>query len=323
MQSAYRNGYRLLAATDSRYPALLSEVYDHPALLWISGNVSTLSLPTVAVVGTRRATSAGLNLAYSLAYELARAGVVVVSGLAYGIDRKAHEGTLDAGGKTIAVLGSGLDHIYPSTHRRLAERIVEDGAVVSEFPLVMPPEPGHFPRRNRVVSGLSLATVVVESHLRGGALLTARQALDQNRDVYAYPGNPGISASAGTNLLIQRGEAKLLTSVADILEDLQERHVFSPSTGATMGKQHCFLNDQTPVAQAEAILSEIDRQILGQLSSYPIHVDELAQATGIEISPLLVSLLQLEYAGMIRQLPGKNYVSTGRVSRDIDPPAKK
>jgi DNA processing protein len=299
VDSAREHDYTLLACTDSNYSPMLAEIYDPPALLWISGQSLCLSRPGVAIVGTRKATSNGLYFAYALARDLSRAGLLVVSGLAYGVDRKAHEGALDAGGQTVAVLGSGLDHVYPSYHRALARRIEKQGALVSEFPLTMPPEPGHFPRRNRIVSGLCLATIVVESHEGGGALLTARFAIDQNRDVYAVPGRPDDPAAEGTNRLIQRGEAQLLLSAREIIDDLRQRGFLSVRTGG---------DDASTREQGSSEPEGEEETVLGSIAARPTHIDSIVDATGMTVSRVLVVLLQLEFSGYVRQLPGKHFV---------------
>ncbi len=215
-------------------------------------------------------------------------GGAILSGMAYGIDAIAHQAALDAGGITIAVQGSGLNHVYPRFHRNLAEHIKHQGCLISEFPLDMPARPGHFPRRNRVISGLAEATIVVEAYDKGGALLTARLALDQNRDVYAVPGVIGNPAAEGTNQLMQRGEAQLLTSAADVINELVEA-------------------GESTNSKPEPV-SETDREILCALSVEPRHIDELADELTQCTSELLIHLLQLECSGNVRQLPGKYFV---------------
>ena len=298
---ALAQGYSLISVVDGTYPDLLAQIYDPPALIWVDGLSAKLSNPCIAIVGTRRATAAGKSTAYALAYEFVVRGFTIVSGLAYGIDRMAHEGALDAGGNTIAVLGSGLNNVYPRLHRRLAERTAKQGAVISEFPLKAEPDPGHFPRRNRIVSGLSLATIIVEAHERGGALITARLALDQNREVYAVPGPIGSSASEGTNRLIQNGAAQLLMSVDDVVRDLR----FAPEK-----------DDEIGSVDGLTALGAEDGEILDHLSVQPRHVDDLSETLSLDISVLLVRLIHLECAGLIRQLPGKYYVSLQSGERD-------
>ncbi len=203
----------------SGYPALLAQINDPPACLWVRGDPSVLSRPCVAVVGARSASSEGLAAARDIALDLARAGVVVVSGLARGVDSAAHRGALDGGGQTIAVLGTGIDRVYPAENDRLAEEIVAHGLLVTEFPVGSPPEDWHFPRRNRIISGLSRAVVVIEAREKSGSLITARMAADQGRDVMAVPGGIAGGRNRGSNALLRDG-AKLVESAVDILQEL-------------------------------------------------------------------------------------------------------
>jgi len=277
---------RLLAINDGEYPALLRSIYAPPAIVWVRGENTRMTERCIAIVGTRHPSPYGKSIAYSLAFELASHGITIVSGLAYGIDSVAHQATLDAEGKTVAVLGSGLNRMYPAYHERLAEKICERGFILSEFPLTMPAKPGHFPRRNRIISGMAEATIVVEAYEKGGALLTARMALDQNRDVYAVPGQIGNPAAKGTNLLIQNGEAQLLTSASDLIAELK-------------------LEPDEP-----SHLSEDDLSLLQSLSATPTHIDTLSTELTESMSQLLIQLLRLECGGQIRQLPGKYFVRT-------------
>ena len=209
-----------LSPTNPGYPVLLCKIYDPPATLHVRGRLEALQGPAVAFVGSRRASRYGLRIAERLGYELARSGLTVVSGLARGIDAAAHRGCLRAGGVTVAVLGSGLGRIYPPEHEGLGQQIVRRGAVVSEFPWDANPLPGNFPRRNRIISGLSYGVVVVEATQRSGALITADQALEQGREVMAVPGEIDCTTSEGCHKLLQAG-AKLVTCVEDILEEVE------------------------------------------------------------------------------------------------------
>jgi len=283
--AATNRGFRLLAITDPAYPNLLASIYAPPALLWMSSVPDRESGPSVAIVGTRRPSPGGNSVAYELAYELAQAGFTVVSGMAYGIDATAHRAALDAGGRTIAVLGSGLLRIYPQRHRRLADEISAGGCLVSEFPLHMEAQPGHFPRRNRIISGLAESTIVVEAYENGGALLTARMALDQNREVFAVPGVITNPAAAGTNMLIRRGEAELLTGPSDLL-----------SLRGT-------LRDDAEAVQSRHF--NIAPSLRQALERGPVHIDELSDMLDQTTADLLVELLRLECCGAVRQLPGK------------------
>ena len=201
------------------YPALLREIVDPPIVLWLVGAAACLSEPAVAIVGSRRATPAGIAVARRIGRGLAEAGLVVVSGLARGIDGAAHQGALDAGGRTVAILGCGADVVYPPEHASLAKRVAEAGALVSEFPPCTPPLPRHFPLRNRIISGLSRAVVVIEASDRSGSLITARAALDQGRDVLAVPGNVASGRYSGCHALIKDG-APLVETVEDVLNEL-------------------------------------------------------------------------------------------------------
>ncbi|MCZ6705148.1 MAG: DNA-processing protein DprA [Bacteroidetes bacterium] len=278
----------LLTINDADYPQMLRSIYAPPAIAWVQGENTRTSGRCIAIVGTRRPSAYGKSIAYSLAYELASNGITIVSGLAYGIDSVAHQATLDAGGKTIAILGSGLNRLYPAYHRRLADKICERGFLFSEFPLDMAAKPGHFPRRNRIISGMTEATIVVEAYEKGGALLTARMALDQNREVYAVPGQLGNPAAEGTNHLIQNGEAQLFTSASDLIEELQ-------------------------LEPDETQLSATDLTLLQSLSVTPTHIDDLADHLCESTSQLLIQLLRLECSGKVRQLPGKYFVQSGSI----------
>lgn len=280
-----------IMAGSALYPDLLSEIFDPPAVLWIKGDPQILNQPAVAIVGTRRASDYGKRVAFELAHDLASAGLTIVSGLAFGIDIEAHRGALDAGGRTIAVLGSGVDIIYPSQHHRISEAIAENGAVVSEFPPGTEPEAPHFPRRNRIVSGLSLGTIVVEAHERGGALITARLALEQNREVFAVPTALDRLNVSGTNRLIRDGHARLIESAEDVLQDLG----FSSDTVRA---------DQQP---SEPDLEGVEKTLYDALSRDPLHIDRICHSTNLDSSTALVYLLNLEFKGLVRQMAGKQF----------------
>ena len=259
-------------------------------MLYLRGSLTPADEWSVAVVGTRRATVYGKEATRLIAGELARAGVTVISGLARGIDTVAHQAALDAGGRTIAVLGSGVDVTYPAENRRLMQRIIKEGAVLSEYALGRPPEAGNFPPRNRVISGLSLGAVVVEAGRRSGALITADYAVEQGRDVFAVPGNIFNRNSQGCNRLIQQG-AKLILRVEDILEELN----------LTMVAQQLELRAVVPENETESL-------VLGFLSGDPLHVDELVRRTALPISEVSSTLALMELKGMVRQVGGMNYV---------------
>lgn len=286
-----RHGVRALTWHDPAYPPRLREIDDMPPVLYIRGSLEPADEWAVAIVGTRRATPYGRQAAEQLAGDLARNGVTVVSGLARGIDTVAHRAALDAGGHTIAVLACGLDMVYPPENLRLAQHIVEQGALISDYPVGTLPRSEFFPRRNRIMSGLSLGVLVVEGDLTSGALITARQALDQNREVFAIPGSIFSPAARGPNKLIQDGEAKLVSRVEDVLEELN----------LTMMVQQKEAKALLPLNETEAIL-------LRQLSSEPIHIDEVQRGSGLPISTVSSLLAMLELKGLIQQVGGMTYV---------------
>jgi DNA processing protein len=283
-------GVRVLTWQSHDYPDRLRNIYHPPPVLYLRGSLAPGDEWAIAVVGTRRATVYGKEAARHIASELARAGVTVVSGLARGIDTAAHQAALDAGGRTIAVLGSGVDVVYPAENRRLTQRILERGAVLSEYALGRPPEAGNFPPRNRLISGLSLGVVVVEAGERSGALITADYAAKQGRDVFAVPGNMFNRGSRGCNHLIQQG-AKLVLGVEDVLEELN----------LTMVAQQLELQAVVPENETESL-------VLSFLSSEPLHVDELVRHTGLPTAQVSSTLALMELKGMVRQVSGMNYV---------------
>ncbi len=291
---AEQHGVTLLPAWDARFPRLLRQIYDPPAFLWLRGTLTPADGRAVAIVGTRRSSDYGRRMARDFAGALAERGLTVVSGLAYGIDAAAHQGALEAGGRTLAVLGSGADRIYPAKHGSLAREIAAQGAVVSEYPLGAAPDAPNFPRRNRIISGLSLGTLVVEAYETGGALITARMAVEQNREVFALPSPVHSRSGAGANRLIQRGHAKLVLTVDDVLEELG---LLEPSLGVAA---------PGPAAPPEG-LSSIEQQLYDVLEAAPQHIDAICQKTGHDPSTALVYLLSLEFKGLVRQMAGKQF----------------
>lgn len=290
-EQAERVGAVLIPAWDARFPAALLQIYDPPALLWVRGSLTADDALAVAIVGTRRPTDYGLRLARQFAAELACQGVTIVSGLAYGIDAMAHRGALEAHGRTLAVLGCGVDRIYPERHAPLARAILKQGALISELPLGAAPDAPNFPRRNRLISGLVRAVLIVEAYETGGALITARLALEQNRDVLAIPGALHNPASAGPNRLIRDSLAQLVRTPDDVLEAL--------GVGATKTVT------QTPSAASS--LGSLERQLYEALGPEPMHIDNLCERTGMDPSTALAYLLQLEFKGLVRQLAGKQF----------------
>lgn len=276
------------------YPAVLKNIPDPPPGLFIRGRITGADSQAVAMVGSRKATRYGLTVAAKLAGELAGAGVTVVSGMARGIDTASHRGALAAGGRTIAVLGCGLDVVYPRENARLMEEIALSGAVISEFPLQEKPEPWHFPIRNRIISGLSGGVVVVEAAARSGALITADFALDQGRDVMAVPGNINSEMSCGPNRLIRQG-AKLVEDAGDILEE--------------MGLERLFKADE--LEAPGVVLSPEEKAVSSIITAEPVTLDDLVERTGLPAQKVLVALTFLEMKGSIRQLPGRLYIAAG------------
>jgi DNA processing protein len=278
----------VVTRSDPEYPPLLLEIIDPPLALHFRGDLSLLSEPSVAVVGSRRASPYSTNAADHLAKQLVAAGIVVVSGLARGVDAASHVAALNARGKTIAVLGTGIDIVYPRSNARLFRDIESHGVIVSEFPPGTPPKPENFPMRNRVISGLSFGTVVVEATSRSGSLITARMAAEQGREVFAVPGSIFAAGSEGTHRLIQYG-AKLVHDVNDILEELP---------GHLPVTQSAPEEPESPLREVLALLSRDEG----------IHIDTLAARAKQSSTAIAEALLQLELEGWIRSLPGARYV---------------
>ncbi|MDO8545774.1 MAG: DNA-processing protein DprA [Nitrospirales bacterium] len=287
-----------LALADDGYPAWLRAIPSPPAVLYCDGRIEPRDRQAVAIVGARQATPYGLRVTETLARELSGAGFTIVSGLARGIDAAAHRAALDAGGRTIAVLGCGLDITYPPEHGRLREEIAQCGAVLTEFPAGTPPKPSHFPQRNRIISGLSLGVVVVEAAEGSGSLITARLALEQGREVFAVPGSIDAPLSRGPHGLIKQG-AKLAETVDDIIEELLpqlELPLTLPSPRRGEGK----FSDLTG-------LSEVEQVVLAVMSRDPLHLDDLTGRSGLTPGGIAGILLGLELKGVVRQLPGQRY----------------
>lgn len=316
----------LITLEDPAYPLRLAEIYDPPLLLFVRGRMLEAELPCVAIVGTRRATPYGIRMAEKFGRELAARGITVVSGMANGIDTAAHRGALEAGGNTIAVLGCGVDVVYPQQNADLMKEIIARGSVVSQFPMGTSPSPGHFPYRNRIISGMSLGTLVIEAPLSSGALITARQAAEQGREVFAIPGQIGVTNSQGPHLLIREG-AKLVESIEDILVELElPASVRAPARPQPVPANVTDVREPAPVtrppiallkpqtapaqraepAKVSASTNE-ERQILGALSPNGSHVDEIAQTCRVSVSQALSALTLLELKGLVRQFSGKRF----------------
>ena len=284
-------GASIITQDDPFYSPLLREIYDPPLVLYVWGKLEERDHNALGVVGSRRTTHYGLECAKKLSYQIAYSGLTVISGLARGIDTVAHQGALAAKGRTIAVLGTGLNHLYPAENRALAEKIVGSGAVVSEFPIDTTPDRQTFPMRNRIISGWGFGLLVVEAGPNSGALISASQAIDQGRNLYAVPGPIDRPTSLGTNRLIQQG-AKLVISVDDILEDLQALFPNKP-----------VLTTSTP--------PDLDgdlRKIYDAIESAETSIDRIIDGSGLAANVVTSGLLQLEMRRLVKQLPGKLFV---------------
>ncbi|WP_028388166.1 DNA-processing protein DprA [Legionella fairfieldensis] len=273
--------HHLLTWDDVNYPALLKEIHDPPIVLYAQGDLTCLQQTALAMVGSRKPSIIGSETARRFAYELAPY-LTIVSGLASGIDGQAHEGCLQGNGKTIAVMGTGIDHIYPRQHASLATRIYQNGLLLTEFPLKTTPKAGHFPRRNRIISGLSLATLVVEAAIRSGSLVTARLALEQNRDVLAIPGSIHNPQAQGCHYLLQQG-ARLITSTQDILEELGiDQQMQWPSQ----------------------VLARDNENLVKCIGFELTTVDQLVLRSGLSVEEVTCGLATLELQGTIKAVPG-------------------
>jgi DNA processing protein len=284
-------GVAALTWNDDRYPSRLKEIFDRPPVLYVRGQLTANDEWAVSLVGTRRATAYGRQAAEELATGLAANGITVVSGLARGIDSIGHKAALAAGGRTVAALACGLDMVYPPENLRLAQEMMERGALVSDYPIGTQPKSEYFPRRNRIMVGMSLGVLVVEGDLKSGALITARQAIDENREVFAVPGSIYSPTYRGTNWMIQHGQAKLVTRVEDVLEELN----------LTMAGHQMEAKELLPADETEASLLRL-------LSAEPIHIDDVRRESKLAIEVVSSALALLELKGMVRQVGNMSYV---------------
>jgi DNA processing protein len=284
-------GGTILTFKEDAYPKRLRDIYDPPALLYVRGELKKEDELAVAIVGSRKTSLYGRWITEKVSQELARYGVTIVSGMARGIDSVAHKGAISGGGRTIAVLGCGVDVIYPSENRNLFHQIINQGAILSEFPMGSPPEGGHFPRRNRIISGLSIGVAVVQASAESGSLITAGYALEQGREVFAVPGNVGAEGSRGTNRLIKEG-AKLVETSEDILEDILPQWTRERETIQKVEPPKRDLNEEEMALY----------QLLGET---PVHIDVIIRESRLDPGRVSSLLLDLELKGLISQWPGK------------------
>ncbi len=298
MEKLSRYGVKIFTCNDEAYPSRLKEIYDYPPLLYVRGELLPQDEWCLAVVGTRRATVYGRQVTEEIVADLAQSQITTVSGLAKGIDSVAHQAALDAGGRSIAVFACGLDIVYPSENANLARRIMSQGALISEYPLGTRPKAENFPRRNRIMSGLSMGVLVVEADVTSGAMITAQFALEQNREVFAIPGSILSPASRGTNHLIQEG-AKLVQDYTDILEELNLM---------TIARQ-IEMKEILPASDTESLL-------LKQLSAEPIHIDEVCRSSGLPVSTVSSTLAMMELKGLVKQMGPMSYILAREVREE-------
>jgi DNA processing protein len=296
-----QQGIRVLTWADPDYPERLREIYQSPFILYLKGDLTPEDTWAVAVVGTRRFSPYGRQVAENIAHTLSRNGITIISGLARGVDGIAHQSALDAGGRTIAVLGSGLDVIYPPEHRSLAERIYRQGALISDYPPGTPPDGSNFPPRNRIISGLSKAIVVIEAGEKSGALITATYAAEQGRDVFAVPGRITSSKSKGSNLLIKQGAHPLLNP-EDVLDMLN----------MTLAAEHNTIRKTLPGDPKEATLYQV-------IGDDPLHVDEISSQVKMPIEEVTATLALMELKGMVRKTFGMKYIAVREGSYEYNP----
>jgi DNA processing protein len=330
------SGVSLITIIDKDYPTRLAGIYCPPILLYATGCLQGVSgtsifneaLPAVAIVGTRRASHYAIEMAEAIGRDLARKGIVIVSGMARGCDSAAHRGALEGGGLTIAVLGTGVDTVYPAENKKLHQEIKGSGLVVSEFPMETAPLPMNFPLRNRIISGLSMAVVVVEAPLRSGAMMTARMALEEGREVFALPGRAGNPGGSGTNKLIKDG-AQLVESAEDIIKALMNEPAEKPGFEEGLLKENkrqrptskrsrqsaqasgCLDLPEQPSSSTEALaeLAGTDEAVvLGVLGDGALHIDAIAERSGVAVPRLAGILLDMELKGVIAQKPGKLFI---------------
>ncbi len=310
LERLHKHGVKVLTVQDAGYPARLKEIYDAPPLLYMRGELRPEDDACLTVVGTRQITAYGRETTIRLVTDLSRNGLTIVSGLARGVDAIAHQAALDAGGRTIAVQPCGLDSVYPASHAHMARKIAERGAVLSDYPLGTTPKPEYFPRRNRILAGLSPGTLVVEAPEKSGALITAAYALEEGREVLAVPGSILSPASKGVNKLIQDGAKPVLT-FHDVLEELNLRETIAPPKQAkslAAKVQPALLESRPAKPMTYQAQTGPEARLLGLLSTQPTHVDELRRLSGLPIAEVTSALALMELKGVARQVGAMNYV---------------
>jgi DNA processing protein len=293
-------GARLVNWTEPEYPQSLLQIYDPPVMLYVRGHAQILNQPMLSIVGTRRPTAYGTQMTERLARDLAKRGLAIVSGLARGVDAIAHQGTTTIGGQAIGVIGTGIDVCYPKENKKLYEKVLEKGAIVSEFPVGSHPAPENFPVRNRIIAGMPLGVVIVEGKQYSGSLITARLAMEFGREVFGVPGNVTQEMSFAPNQLIKQG-AKLVTSAEDVIEELP-----TPVRAALVQAEEVGSEQRNLLAKNE--LSGSQRMLYELLSvEEPRPIDDIVETSGLNSSEVLATLFDLEMKGMVRQLPGKRF----------------
>lgn len=295
MERCEKGNIKVVTISDDEYPQNLKKIYDSPIILYYRGNLSGRDKYSIGIVGTRIPSEYGRASCTTIAKELSESGIPLISGMAKGIDSIAHRTALTNGNLTYAILGSGADVVYPPENKRLYEEIVESGAVISEYEPGTKPDKGNFPKRNRIVSGISLGCVIVESGNKGGSLITAGFALDQNKEVFAIPGQINSRRSEGTNNLIKRGQAKLIMNAEDIINEFeyQMKGILKKS------------EEEKPTEIFD--LNIFEKKIYDVLEEEPMHIDIISEKSGLSISDCLVNLLTMEFKNRIKQLPGKRF----------------
>ena len=297
IKDAEKKKINVLTILDEEYPENLRKIFDAPVLLYYKGKLDAADKYSLSIVGTRNPTEYGKYTCEKFTEKLSKMGIPVISGFARGIDSIVHNVCLKNDNLTYAVFGCGVDVIYPSENRKLYSELIERGAVISEFPVSSQPEKVNFPKRNRIISGISLGSLIIESGIKGGSILTAEFAIDQNREVFAVPGYINSKQSEGTNELIKRGQAKLVTEIEDILDELEIK--LKPVLKKDIIGKEIKLTEE---------LNDTEKKIYNAVGYEPVHIDIINETTALSISDCLVNLLSLEFKGLIRQSPGKNFM---------------